>query len=330
MAFILQTSIIKSEASEINERIVDMTNTLSDNLKKFRQQKKYTQEQVADILGVSSHTVSRWECNTTLPDITLLPEIARLYCVSIDDLFKEHSVAYDNYAQRLASVFEATHNPEDFIRADSEFKKLLKNNGLTTTDMWSYGIIHYFMMNYSMEKALYWFDKVLYQGKESDEFAYFKTRIQKMKLLSQLGKNKENIEEQKRNVENNPDDVHEYCLLISAYIYADRNKDAYELFQKSIKKFPDKWELYIHGGDVCERLKNYDEAFKYWDKAEELGTNFLDGKFSKAACYEDLGNYENAYKTWCEIAEELISKGYDVEAEMPKAQAKICFEKLNK
>ena len=56
-------SIIKSEASEINERIVDMSTVLSNNLKKFRQQKNYTQEQVADILGVSSHTVSRWEKN---------------------------------------------------------------------------------------------------------------------------------------------------------------------------------------------------------------------------------------------------------------------------
>ncbi len=307
-----------------------MNSVLSNNLKKFRQQKNYTQEQVADILRVSSHTVSRWECNTTLPDVTLLPEIAKLYCVSIDDLFKEHSVAYENYAQRLMSIFESTHDPEDFIRADLEFKKLIKNNALTPYDMWSYGMIHYFMMNYCIEKSLYWFDKVLEQGKTTDEFAYWKTRIQKMKLLSQLGKSEENIVQQHKNIEKSPDEVQEYCLLISAYTFAGCHEEAYKEFQKAVAKFPNEWELYIHAGDICKRLKKYDEAFKYWNKAEELGTTFMDGKYSKAFCYEDLGEYENAYKIWCEIAEELVSKGYDVEAEMAKKQAEICLEKLNK
>jgi len=307
-----------------------MRTVLSNNLKKFRQQKNHTQEQVANILNVSSHTVSRWECNTTLPDVTLLPEIAKLYCVSIDDLFKEHSIAYKNYAQRLVSVYEATHNPEDFIRADLELKKLLENNALTTFDMWNYGIIHQLMMNYCLEKAFYWFDKVLEQSKTTDEFAYWRTRMQRMKLCSQLGKNKENIKEQKKIIENNPDDVNEHCLLLTAYMFADYYEEAYDEFKKAITKFPDAWELYIHGGDICEILKKYDEAFTYWNKAEELGTRFMDGKYSLAFCYEDLGEYENAYKVWCEIAEEWISKGYDVEAEMSKNQAKLCLEKLNK
>ena len=34
----------------------------SENLKKFRTAKNYTQEQVADILCVNAQTVSRWEC----------------------------------------------------------------------------------------------------------------------------------------------------------------------------------------------------------------------------------------------------------------------------
>ena len=92
-----------------------MNTVFSNNLKKFRQQKNYTQEQVAEILGVSTHTISRWECNTTLPDVTILPQIAKLYCVTIDDFFKESSIAYKNYAQRLASVYEETRKPEDFI-----------------------------------------------------------------------------------------------------------------------------------------------------------------------------------------------------------------------
>ncbi len=302
-----------------------MNTIFSSNLKKFRQQKNYTQEQVANILGVSSHTVSRWECGTTFPDVLLLPEIARLYCVTTDDLFKESTVAYENYAQRLASVFELTHEPEDFMRANSEFKKLLKNNALTDCDMWSYGIIHYFMMNYCKEKAFFWFDKVLENGK--DKFAYWKTRIQKMKLCSQLGEDEENIKKQKDIVEKNPENVNERCLLLAAYIFANKYEEAYGEFKMAITLFPNEWELYIHGGDICKRLKRYEEAFEYWEKAEALGTTFMDGKYAKASCYEDLGKYDKAYGEWCEIISELKAKGYDVEAEMAEKQARECLEK---
>lgn len=104
-------------------KVKSMDMVFSDNLKKFRQQKNLTQEQAAEILNVSVHTVSRWECNTTSPDIAILPQIAKLYCVTIDDLFRKTAVVYENYAQRLAVVYEATHKPEDFISADFEFKK---------------------------------------------------------------------------------------------------------------------------------------------------------------------------------------------------------------
>ena len=70
MDLLVKVVIIRLEASKSSERTNDMNNIFSNNLKKFRQQKNYTQEQVAEVLGVSSHTVSRWECNTTLPDVT--------------------------------------------------------------------------------------------------------------------------------------------------------------------------------------------------------------------------------------------------------------------
>lgn len=306
-----------------------MNNVFSNNLKRFRQQKNYTQEQAADILGVSSHTVSRWECNITLPDVTILPEIARLYGVTIDDLYKESSVAYENYAQRLTSVFESTHNLDDFVRADVEFKKLIKNNSMTAYDMFSYALIHQFMFNYSIEKAFNWYDRAIEYGKSTDENAYHKARMQKMKLYSQLGKDKENIKLQQETVDRNPNEAEEWCLLLASYMYANEYEEAYKKFKSAIDIFPNEWELYIHGGDICKKLKKYDEAFEYWDKAEKIGTRFMDGKYSKAFCYEELEQYEKAYDIWCEISENLKIKGYDVESKMPKEHAESCLRKLN-
>ena len=75
------------------------------NLKRLRIAKNMTQEQAAEALGVSTQTVSRWECNTTLPDVTILPKIAALYCVTIDDLYKETSTAYDNLCPETRQCF---------------------------------------------------------------------------------------------------------------------------------------------------------------------------------------------------------------------------------
>lgn len=58
----------------------------SENLKKLRRQKDMTQEQLAEYLNISSQSVSKWETNLTLPDITLLPILANIFNVSSDTL----------------------------------------------------------------------------------------------------------------------------------------------------------------------------------------------------------------------------------------------------
>jgi len=59
---------------------------LDENLRKFRLKRELTQEQFANILGVSAQAVSRWENGTTYPDITLLPTIASYFEVTLDEL----------------------------------------------------------------------------------------------------------------------------------------------------------------------------------------------------------------------------------------------------
>lgn len=138
---------------------------LSNNLKKLRVEKKYTQEQVAEHLGVSAKSVSRWECDKSMPDVMILPELARLYCVTIDDLYKENASAYANYAQRLLALYESTGKTEDFLRAEEEFKKLFCTDEYTMEDIRSCGVMYHQMMRECKKKALYNFDKVIEQGK---------------------------------------------------------------------------------------------------------------------------------------------------------------------
>lgn len=55
-------------------------------LKTLRKEKNLTQEQLAEQLGVSGRTVSRWETGSNMPDISLLVEIAEFYNISVTEL----------------------------------------------------------------------------------------------------------------------------------------------------------------------------------------------------------------------------------------------------
>ena len=59
---------------------------LSKKLKELRKKRNITQEQLAGFLEVSPQAVSRWETGVTCPDISNLPRIAELFCITVDDL----------------------------------------------------------------------------------------------------------------------------------------------------------------------------------------------------------------------------------------------------
>lgn len=303
-------------------------NILSENLKKLRVEKKYTQEQVAKYLGVSAKSVSRWECDNTMPDIMLLPEIARLYCVTIDDLYKENISAYSNYAQRLLSLYESTGKTEDFLRAEEEFKKLFCTDEYTLDDIRSCGVMYHQMMRECKKKALYNFDKVIEQGRCEDEDVYYRTCQQKMSLFAEIGKSEKNIEIQTELLQYEQNNPKQWVLVISAYYYAGQIESAYEYVQKALAKFDNVAELYIWAGDICKKLKKYDEAFRYWNKALELDTAYFDARYSIGFCYEEIGKYKNAYDNWIQLAKELESKGFQYEKEFPLQLAEKCLKRV--
>lgn len=57
---------------------------LSENLKKYRILKNLTQEDIAEYLGITPQSVSKWERGESYPDITFLPALANIFETSID------------------------------------------------------------------------------------------------------------------------------------------------------------------------------------------------------------------------------------------------------
>ncbi len=59
---------------------------LGNNISEKRKAKGMTQEELAANLGVSPQAVSKWENNLSCPDISLLPAIAKIFGMSVDEL----------------------------------------------------------------------------------------------------------------------------------------------------------------------------------------------------------------------------------------------------
>ncbi|MCI8292401.1 MAG: helix-turn-helix transcriptional regulator [Hespellia sp.] len=59
---------------------------LSDNIIRLRHERKLTQEELADFIGVTKASVSKWEHAQSMPDLLLLPQLASFFGVSIDEL----------------------------------------------------------------------------------------------------------------------------------------------------------------------------------------------------------------------------------------------------
>lgn len=55
-------------------------------LKELRVEKNLTQEKLAELLGVTNRSVSRWENGNNMPDLSLLMEIANVYGVGVDEI----------------------------------------------------------------------------------------------------------------------------------------------------------------------------------------------------------------------------------------------------
>lgn len=102
--------------------------SIGENLKKLRAEKKVTQENLADYLDVTCQAVSRWENGAAYPDIELLPELARFFEVSLEEIMGcENS---EKAAEDKARIISNSRygNIEEAIRQLRELERQYPNN----------------------------------------------------------------------------------------------------------------------------------------------------------------------------------------------------------
>lgn len=89
--------------------------TLGEKIAKQRKAQNLTQEQLAEILGVSRQSVSKWESDTAYPETGKLIKIGELFGCSMDYLLKENRMEPE-YRETPLEPLKVTVNPRSLIQ----------------------------------------------------------------------------------------------------------------------------------------------------------------------------------------------------------------------
>ena len=94
-----------------------MEHDIGSKIKAARLEKKLTQEQVAEILGVSRQTISNWENEKSYPDIISVIKMSDCYEVSLDYLLKgeQKMKTYDDDLEESTNVVKSNANRNKII-----------------------------------------------------------------------------------------------------------------------------------------------------------------------------------------------------------------------
>ena len=78
--------------------------TLGDKLSKLRKENNYTQEQLADFLGVSRQAISKWESNITYPETDKLVRMSKLFHCTTDYLLLDEDEMDTDEEQNVSEL----------------------------------------------------------------------------------------------------------------------------------------------------------------------------------------------------------------------------------
>lgn len=131
--------------------------SLGNNLFQARKKVGLSQETVAEKLGISRQTISKWETDETVPDIYQAKRLAKIYNLSLDELIefdidvkeieeiikntneeKEDKINWTNAWSKKYPVLATYQNNVDISKYSSQIRKMLDNlskeYGLNTLD----------------------------------------------------------------------------------------------------------------------------------------------------------------------------------------------------
>ncbi|MBQ6877268.1 MAG: helix-turn-helix transcriptional regulator, partial [Oscillospiraceae bacterium] len=101
-----------------------MKSNINENIKFYRKEKGFTQEQLAEAMGVSVGAVSKWENGASAPELSLVMELADFFGTSVDSLLGYK--VRNNSAAETAERLRIMRSQKDYTNAFSEVEKAVQ------------------------------------------------------------------------------------------------------------------------------------------------------------------------------------------------------------
>lgn len=115
---------------------------IGSKLKNARNEASFTQEEIAEKLGVSRQTISNWENSKSYPDIISLIKLSDVYSISLDALLKED--------ENMIKHLDETTN---IVKSKNRLRKILPI--LIYVSIWTLCILFFWISNGNTDAAVY-------------------------------------------------------------------------------------------------------------------------------------------------------------------------------
>ena len=205
---------------------------LGKKIRQLRFKAELTQEQLAEKLGIGAQAVSKWENAAAMPDITLLPRLAEIFGVTIDDLF---DLTVEQRLNRIENRLDMESDlPPDLFREYEEFLKTQLAGGehkKRATELIAY--LYWHRMNAAGELAARYAREAVQAapGEKGCQWILMKTEGHVVWDWN-LANHAKAIAFYRELVEANPDVTLPYCSLIDNLIADHRADEAEQVLER--------------------------------------------------------------------------------------------------
>lgn len=309
---------------------------LGKKIKQLRFKAGLTQEQLAEKLGVVPQSVSKWETAVAMPDITMLPLLAEIFGVSIDDLF---DLTAEQRFNRIENRMDAEEElPQDVFWDYEEFLKGQLNSDQykkRATELIAYLYWHR-MNSYAKKAERYAKDAIRLNPDEKGCQWILQKAAGHVAWDWNISNHSKAVDFYRELIKENPDSRLSYYYLMDNLLADHRTKEAEEALRRicalkdtrpvinqvyrahiALARFDEKeadriieelvaehrddspclFETAQYYAEKCD----YEKAIAYYEQSfekEERKPRFTDELMGIADIYEIMGDYGKAAETY--------------------------------
>jgi len=231
---------------------------LGKKIRQLRYKAGFTQEQLAEKLGVGPQSVSKWETAASMPDITTLPLLAETFGVSIDDLFDLSSEQHLNRIENSLDINEELS--QDLLREYEDFLKMQSEdiqNKRRATGLLAY--LYWHRMNSNAKKAARYAKDVIRMAPGEKDCQWVLNRAEGHAVWDwNMNNHTKAIEFWKSIVDENPDIRLPYLYLLDNLL-ADNRADEAEEYLERAGRLPDARPVMVSVYQAHIALARFDE-----------------------------------------------------------------------